>query len=98
MNTFARTWPVSNLPAPHESQERPISSTNISKYRTNHPESLRLLGRFQVTDEWQEILPKTHLSGHALYRQVLAFPTPAYQQIRVEIYPDGGVSRLGLYI
>lgn len=63
----------------------------------NHPEWLRLLGRASPADEWHEIIGKTPLAGHSLLQLCLDAPTPEYRQIRIEMYPDGGVSRLGLY-
>jgi allantoicase len=61
----------------------------------NQPQAARLLGR--VDGEWREFLPKTPLAGHALLRVRLAQATPAYARIRVEIFPDGGLSRLQLF-
>jgi len=37
------------------------------------------------------------MKGHALLRIRLPKATPAFQQVRVSVYPDGGFTRLGLY-
>jgi malate synthase len=63
----------------------------------NHPEAVRLLGRGAPDGEWQEFLPKTALQGHSQLKLRLPEETPPWNQIRVEMFPDGGLSRLGLY-
>jgi allantoicase len=47
--------------------------------------------------EWQEILPKVPMEGHALLRIDRGQDSRVYSIIRVQNYPDGGFSRLGLY-
>lgn len=47
--------------------------------------------------EWREILPKVPMEGHALLRIDRGPDTRVYTSIRVQNYPDGGFSRLGLY-
>jgi allantoicase/malate synthase len=63
----------------------------------NHPESVRLLGRTSERSEWQVVVDRIPLQGHSLIKFALAAPTPKLARIRVEMYPDGGLSRLGLY-
>lgn len=71
-------------------------------YRGNAPEKLRLLGsdaaRADLTnpDSWFELLPSTT----GLHDTVHWFPALAQcpvTHVRLETYPDGGVSRLRLY-
>lgn len=62
----------------------------------NQAEFVRILG-VESGNAWQEILPKTQMSGHAWIKIALAEPTRAFQKIRIEMYPDGGLSRVGLY-
>lgn len=62
----------------------------------NQAEFIRLCGRIG-NDEWQEFLPKVKLDGHALLKIRLEKATPVYSEIKVEMFPDGGVTRLGLY-
>lgn len=53
----------------------------------------------QVADDadWIEITPKTLLAGHA-FKALKANPTKlVFKNIKVSNYPDGGLSRLGLY-
>jgi allantoicase len=50
--------------------------------------------------KWQELVPKTKFAGHALMQ--LKLPAQITQlgkfsQVRLEMHPDGGISRLGLY-
>jgi allantoicase/malate synthase/CubicO group peptidase (beta-lactamase class C family)/2-oxo-4-hydroxy-4-carboxy--5-ureidoimidazoline (OHCU) decarboxylase len=49
------------------------------------------------SDQWIEILPKTPLLGHARKNMLSAKPNTVYSKIQVSIYPDGGITRLGLY-
>jgi malate synthase len=46
---------------------------------------------------WKEFLPKTKLAGHAEQRIKLPNVTEVFSQIRITMYPDGGLTRLGLY-
>jgi malate synthase len=63
----------------------------------NHPEFVRLLGRKSKDEPWREILPKLELQGHSLMRLKLPQPSSSCSQVRVEIFPDGGLTRLGLF-
>ena len=46
---------------------------------------------------WHDILPKTELKGHAYFYKASQTPDKIFTLIRVSNYPDGGISRLGLY-
>ncbi|WP_338118351.1 allantoicase [Streptomyces coryli] len=46
--------------------------------------------------EWQEFLPRTRLQPDTNHRFVLDTPATG-SQVRIDIYPDGGFSRLRLY-
>lgn len=61
----------------------------------NHFEFVRLEGR--TNSGWVEFLPKTKLHGHSRLCIDLGRPTEKFTEIRIEAYPDGGLSRLGLY-
>ncbi len=69
----------------------------------NHPEFVRLSARDQemgatgANGAWSEILPKSALMGHALLRVDLGATNKVFSEVVVEIFPDGGLSRLGLY-
>lgn len=62
----------------------------------NQAPSVRLSGRMKG-GEWVELVEQTTLEGHALKRIDLGFVTDDYQEIKVEMFPDGGLTRLGLY-
>jgi allantoicase/malate synthase/2-oxo-4-hydroxy-4-carboxy--5-ureidoimidazoline (OHCU) decarboxylase len=47
--------------------------------------------------EWHEVLPKTPMEGHACLLIDRGEDPQIYSSIRVQNYPDGGFSRLGLY-
>ena len=63
----------------------------------NQAESVCILGKDQEDGSWQEVLPRTKMLGHAQLRVQLGARTAPYRYIRVQMYPDGGLSRLGLY-
>ena len=46
---------------------------------------------------WSDILPKTDLKGHAYFYKQSHTTDKVFTLIRVSNYPDGGISRLGLY-
>lgn len=61
----------------------------------NHPEFVQVLGR-ESNGPWVELIPKIEVAGHS--RFFLKLPSlPSVSQVKVEIYPDGGLTRLGLY-
>jgi allantoicase len=63
----------------------------------NQAQYARVEGQTKESSEWIEILPKTQLEGHA-FKALKALPTKkVFTKIRVSNYPDGGLSRLGLY-
>lgn len=64
----------------------------------NHAEFVRLLG-LNPQNQWVELVPKMPFQGHALLQLKVssgAADVP-YSQVRLEMYPDGGISRLGLF-
>jgi allantoicase/malate synthase len=83
------------LPAP-----APVRFVQLSTkfHDGNHAEAVRLWSRPDAAGEWLELLPKIPLQGHSLLR--LELPEGLRQvvrQVRVEMFPDGGLSRLGLF-
>ncbi|MEU0391693.1 allantoicase [Streptomyces sp. NPDC006208] len=48
------------------------------------------------TDEWREVLARTRLQPDTNHRFVLGTPAVA-THVRIDIYPDGGISRLRLF-
>jgi allantoicase/malate synthase/CubicO group peptidase (beta-lactamase class C family) len=61
----------------------------------NQAECVRLLGK--SGDKWEEIVPKTPMTGHSHLELKLNRPSKNMTQLKVEMYPDGGLSRLGVY-
>lgn len=67
-----------------------------TKYHTgNFAPKVKLEGYHQ--GEWVEFLPQTKLQGHSELRIKLFQMTEEFSKIRVSIYPDGGLTRLGLF-
>jgi malate synthase len=63
----------------------------------NQAQFAKVEGQTEVGDEWIEIVPKTSLEGHAFKALKLTPSKKIFKIIRVSNYPDGGLSRLGLY-
>jgi malate synthase len=63
----------------------------------NQVPAVRLLGRLETSAEWKEFLPKIGMDGHAQRLLKLDPSTESFGEVRVEVYPDGGLTRLGLY-
>ena len=63
----------------------------------NQPQFVRLLGRSNSDGEWGEFVPKISMDGHSSRHLRLAELTKAFAEIRIEMYPDGGLTRVGLY-
>ena len=63
----------------------------------NQAQYARVEGQTDDNAEWIEIAPKTALEGHS-YKCFKVTPTKKiFKNIRVSNFPDGGLSRLGLY-
>ncbi len=69
----------------------------------NHPEFVRIEVRTEKGD-WVEILGKTRAEGHSEFLYDVGTSPVGAQiaaetitQVRIEIFPDGGLSRVGLY-
>ena len=87
-------WAIVRLGAPGVIYKIEIDTNH---FKGNFPDSASLEG--QTADgSWSEILPQTKLRAH--HRHVFAKElrtVPAVSQVRLNIYPDGGVSRLRVY-
>ncbi len=77
----------------------PVSYVSFStKYHLgNQPQFVKLDGLDPTTQEWEEIVPKIPLEGHALKRVKTKDSEKNYHTLRVSMFPDGGLTRLGLY-
>ncbi len=76
---------------------------DTSHFTGNHPESASLEGLLVSGDPpvgelvgWTEILPRSSLQGNSLNRFSIDNHL-AYSHLRLNIYPDGGVSRLRVH-
>ncbi len=65
----------------------------------NHVDAIEVWGFNEVGKKWDVLLQKQPLIGHGQLRvkQDSAVNQEAYSKIRVNVYPDGGLTRLGLY-
>jgi malate synthase/CubicO group peptidase (beta-lactamase class C family) len=75
------------------------ASLSTKYHDGNQAVHVRLLGR-AAGGEWVELLPKTRMEGHSLLRADLSGGPAtglAVAEVRVEMFPDGGLTRLGLY-
>ncbi len=67
----------------------------------NHPDHVRVLARSTHEDPWVELVPKQSIGGHSLLHVKIdphkALKTESFDWIRVEMFPDGGLSRFGLF-
>ncbi len=46
---------------------------------------------------WSDIIPKVSLEGHALKRLKALVSKKHFSKIKISVYPDGGLTRLGLF-
>ena len=87
-------WAVIRLGAPGVIAKVEIDTNH---YKGNYPDSASLEGR--VADgSWMELLPQTKLRAHHRHfftKELRALPPVS--QVRLNIYPDGGVSRLRIH-
>jgi allantoicase len=87
-------WMILELPRPAEIRYISISTRF---HLGNHSPFLEIEGRTKETESWRPLLAKTPLDGHALKNVLSDDKGTVFRQIRVSIFPDGGVTRLGLY-
>ena len=99
-------WTIIKLGVPGDNRRVEVDT---SHFKGNFPESCLLEGCYanvNVTDtsgadalqDWKELLPRTKLKAHSrhAFRQEVADIGPV-THVRLNIYPDGGVSRLRLF-
>lgn len=63
----------------------------------NQPEFVAVKAWDEQTATWRDIVPRTRAKGHAWFRARVDLGAILFQRIRIEITPDGGLSRLGLF-
>jgi allantoicase len=86
-------WAVIRLGAPGEIKRVEIDTNH---FKGNYPDSASLEAR--INDAWIELLPQSKLRPHHrhLFTRELR-SLPPVSQLRLNIYPDGGISRLRVY-
>ena len=70
---------------------------DTSYFLGNAPGWARLSARYANEGPWQEILPRSPLSSDAHNRYRLDSSADDVTAVRVDVYPDGGFSRLHLF-
>jgi malate synthase len=66
----------------------------------NHGEFVSLEGQPEhstLGQPWDTLVPKIKLKGHSLTRLRIPKNLKKYKKIKIYMYPDGGLSRLGVY-
>ena len=63
----------------------------------NQAEAIEIEGFVEGSDEWRTIVPRTPLRGHSIHAMRAVDPGPVFARVRVTMFPDGGVTRLGLF-
>lgn len=94
-------WVVIRLGSPCR-----ISSIVIdtAHFKGNYPDSASVEGILLESDinpvialSWKELVPKSKLEAHKEHTFKLDEPSDVVDYIRLNIYPDGGVSRIRVY-
>jgi len=69
---------------------------DTNHFKGNFPEACSIDARVGDDGDWDEILPKAPLQGHAQNRFEIREPR-LWTHVRLNIHPDGGVARLRVY-
>jgi allantoicase len=67
---------------------------DTNHFKGNYPDTASIEGLFG--DEWREVLPRTKLQGHTRHMFIDVNRGPV-TQLRLNVFPDGGVSRLRVH-
>lgn len=97
-----------------ESVRHNLSGVDYMIFKMQYPSSIKYIslstkyhtGNFapevsidgKLDGEWKPILTRTALKGHSEIRLNLMRETEKFSHIRVSQFPDGGLTRLGLYL
>lgn len=81
----------------HEPAKITFVQLSTKYHDGNQAEFVAVKGWDEPTQTWDDLVPRVRAKGHASYRARLLENQRLYQRIRVEMWPDGGLSRLGLY-
>ena len=76
-----------------------ISYVSISTkfHLGNQAQFVKIEGYDSESSRWIEIISKTELKGHALKNMLSLNSKNIFSKIQVSLYPDGGLTRIGLY-
>jgi len=72
-----------------------IAELDTSHFVHNAPGWASLRGRESGSGEWFELLPRTRLLPDTRHR--FRMDAPPATEVRLDIYPDGGMARLRLF-
>lgn len=73
-----------------------VAEVDTMPFKFNSPGWLRLTGHTAAGEE-VELLPRTELRPDEVHRFLLPEDLPEVAQVRMDVYPDGGLGRLRLY-
>jgi malate synthase len=78
---------------------KPINFVQISTmyHDGNQAEFVRILGKHESSQTWVEVIPKVQMLGHSYLKLKLDKPAIDFTFFKIQMYPDGGLSRVGFY-
>jgi len=86
---------VFELPIPTSEIGLVVVSTEY--HDGNHGEFVGIDVRDSADSEWHILLPKRQLAGHSMHYFAVQSPLENVTHVRVRNYPDGGITRVGLF-
>ncbi|MEK6628063.1 MAG: serine hydrolase [Bdellovibrionota bacterium] len=80
-------------------ESSPINYVSLSTefHDGNQAQFVRILGFDNLKEVWTALLPKQKMTGHSFINIKLQASEKLYSRIKIEMYPDGGLTRVGLY-
>jgi allantoicase len=90
-----RDWVIINLATKGTIKKITVDTCH---FKGNYPDSCLIEGRITENDEWKIILPQSKLQAdyEHYFEKEIANNGP-FTQVRLSIFPDGGISRLRLW-
>ena len=71
---------------------------DTSHFKGNFPDTCSMEGWIRETEEWVELLPRTKLLADTRHMFIDELqPVAAVSQVRLNVFPDGGVARMRVY-
>jgi allantoicase len=90
-----RDWVIINLATKGTIKKITVDTCH---FKGNYPDSCLIEGRTNENDEWKIILPQSKLQAdyeHYFEKEIVN--NGPFTQVRLSIFPDGGISRLRLW-